>query len=388
LNQAFLRCGFAKWKDYRGLRNLHLFVFSCWGNIVFFAYSFNTGNRKTIMRSFASDNNSGVHPLVMEALNQANQDHAVGYGDDAWTEEAVRKIREAFTPDCEPLFVFNGTGSNAVALQLCTRSYNSIICAETAHIYVDECGSPARMTGCQIRPVATPDGKLTPELVRPYLCHFGEQHHSQPGAFYISQCTELGTVYQPDEIRALTELAHRYGMYVHMDGARLANACAALNLSFKELTADCGIDILSFGGTKNGLMLGESVIIFNPALKKEAYFVRKQSAQLASKLRYLSCQFTAYLTDDLWLKNASHANRMAELLYTGLKELPEVRFTQKMESNQLFLTMPRPVIDSLLKDYFFYFWNEEGNEIRFVTSFDTTEQDIEELLRAIRSYCH
>lgn len=244
------------------------------------------------------------------------------------------------------------------------------------------------MTGCQIRPVATPDGKLTPELVRPYLCHFGEQHHSQPGAFYISQCTELGTVYRPDEIRALTELAHRHGMYVHMDGARLANACAALNLSFRQLTVDCGIDILSFGGTKNGLMLGESVIIFNPALKKEACFVRKQSAQLASKLRYLSCQFTAYLTDDLWLKNASHANRMAQLLYAGLKELPGVRFMQKVESNQLFLTMPRPVIDNLLKDYFFYFWNEEENEIRFVTSFDTTEQDIEELLHAIRRYCH
>lgn len=244
------------------------------------------------------------------------------------------------------------------------------------------------MTGCQIRPVATPDGKLTPELVRPYLCHFGEQHHSQPGAFYISQCTELGTVYRPDEIRALTELAHRHGMYVHMDGARVANACAALNLSFRQLTVDCGIDILSFGGTKNGLMLGESVIIFNPALKKEACFVRKQSAQLASKLRYLSCQFTAYLTDDLWLKNASHANRMAQLLYAGLKELPGVRFTQKVESNQLFLTMPRPVIDNLLKDYFFYFWNEEENEIRFVTSFDTTEQDIEELLHAIRRYCH
>jgi len=225
-------------------------------------------------------------------------------------------------------------------------------------------------------------------LVRPYLCHFGEQHHSQPGAFYISQCTELGTVYRPDEIRALTELAHRHGMYVHMDGARVANACAALNLSFRQLTVDCGIDILSFGGTKNGLMLGESVIIFNPALKKEACFVRKQSAQLASKLRYLSCQFTAYLTDDLWLKNASHANRMAQLLYAGLKELPGVRFMQKVESNQLFLTMPRPVIDNLLKDYFFYFWNEEENEIRFVTSFDTTEQDIEELLHAIRRYCH
>ena len=336
------------------------------------------------MRSFASDNNSGVHPLVMEALNRANSDHAVGYGDDPWTEEAVCKIREAFTPDCEPLFVFNGTGSNAVALQLCTRPYNSIICAETAHIYVDECGAPARMTGCQIRPIATPDGKLTPDLVRPYLCHFGEQHHSQPGAIYISQCSELGTVYKPDELRALTDLAHRHGMYVHMDGARLANACAALNLGFRELTVDCGIDILSFGGTKNGLMLGESVVVFHPALKKEAYFVRKQSAQLASKLRYLSCQFTAYLTDSLWLKNAAHANRMAKILYDGLKELPGAHFTQKVESNQLFLTMPRPVIDELLKDYFFYFWDEAIHEIRFVTSFDTTEEDIEQLLQSVK----
>ncbi|MDE6347660.1 MAG: threonine aldolase, partial [Bacteroides sp.] len=184
-------------------------------------------------------------------------------------------------------------------------------------------------------------------------------------------------------LRALTELAHRHGMYVHMDGARLANACAALNLSFRELTADCGIDVLSFGGTKNGLMLGESVIVFHPDLKKEARFVRKQSAQLASKLRYLSCQFTAYLTDDLWLKNATHANRMAKILYDGLKKLPGVHFTQEMESNQLFLTMPRPVIDQLLKEYFFYFWNEAIHEIRFVTSFDTTEEDIEKLLQSV-----
>ena len=307
------------------------------------------------MRSFASDNNSGVHPLVMEALNRANSDHAVGYGDDPWTEEAVRKIREAFTPDCEPLFVFNGTGSNAVALQLCTRPYNSIICAETAHA--------VRRNGTN---------------------KDGEQHHSQPGAIYISQCSELGTVYKPDELRALTDLAHRHGMYVHMDGARLANACVALNLGFRELTVDCGIDILSFGGTKNGLMLGESVVVFNPALKKEAYFVRKQSAQLASKLRYLSCQFTAYLTDSLWLKNAAHANRMAKILYDGLKELPGAHFTQKVESNQLFLTMPRPVIDELLKEYFFYFWDEAIHEIRFVTSFDTTEEDIEQLLQSVK----
>lgn len=336
------------------------------------------------MRSFASDNNSGVHPLVMEALREANTNHAVGYGDDPWTEEAVRKIKEVFAFDCEPLFVFNGTGSNAVALQLCTRPYHSIICAETAHIYVDECGAPARMTGCQIRPIATSDGKLTPEMIIPYLCHFGVQHHSQPGVIYISQCTELGTIYRPEELCALTELAHQYGMYVHMDGARLANACAALNLSLKELTVDCGIDILSFGGTKNGLMLGESVVIFNPALKEAASFIRKQSAQLASKLRYLSCQFTAYLSDNLWLKNATHANDMARKLYEGLKEMPTVHFTQEMESNQLFLTMPRSVIDKLLEDYFFYFWDESINEIRFVTSFDTTEKDIEELLQAIR----
>ena len=337
------------------------------------------------MRSFASDNNSGVHPLVMEALAWANQNHALGYGDDPWTEGAVRKIRETFTADCEPLFVFNGTGSNVVALQLMTRPYQSILCAETAHIYVDECGSPVKMTGCQIRPVATPDGKLTPELIRPYLHGFGDQHHSQPGAVYLSQCTELGTVYTPDELKAITLLAHQYGMRVHMDGARIANACAALRLSLKELTVDCGIDVLSFGGTKNGLMMGECVVIFDDALKEEARFIRKQSAQLASKMRYLSCQFTAYLTDDLWLKNASHATRMARRLYDALKDYPGVCFTQKVESNQLFLTMPRSVIDRMLESYFFYFWNEENNEIRLVTSFDTTEDDIDRFILLLNS---
>lgn len=321
----------------------------------------------------------------MEALNRANQNHAVGYGDDPWTEEAVQKIREAFTPDCEPLFVFNGTGSNVVALQLCTSPYNSILCAETAHIYVDECGAPVRMTGCQIRPILTPDGKLTPELLRPYLCNFGEQHHSQPGVVYISQCTELGTVYKPEEIRALADMIHPYGMFLHMDGARLANACVALEKSFREMTVDCGVDVLSFGGTKNGLMMGECVVIFNPALKDKARFVRKQSAQLASKLRFLSCQFTAYLTDELWRKNAIHANRMAQKLYVALKDLPEVHFTQPVESNQLFLTLPRPVIDRLLQKYFFYFWNEAANEIRLVTSFDTTDEDIATFVRDVKS---
>lgn len=335
------------------------------------------------MRSFASDNNSGVHPLVMDALQLANRNHAVGYGDDPWTEQATAKIKEVFTSTCEALFVFNGTGSNVIALQLMTRPYHSVLCAETAHIYVDECGGPVKSTGCQIRPIATTDGKLTPELIVPYLHGFGDQHHSQPGVIYLSQCTELGTVYTADELKAITALAHQYGMRVHMDGARIANACAALNLSLRELTVDCGIDVLSFGGTKNGLMMGECVVIFDDSLKSEALFVRKQSAQLASKMRYLSCQFTAYLTADLWLKNAAHANAMANKLHTALKSFPGVCFTQKVESNQLFLTMPRPVIDKLLQSYFFYFWNEEANEIRLVTSFDTTEADIEAFIREL-----
>ena len=336
------------------------------------------------MRSFASDNNSGVHPAIMEALTRANQDHALGYGDDSWTKEAVRKIKEIFVADCEPLFVFNGTGSNVIALQLLTRPYNSIICAETAHVYVDECGSPVKMTGCQIRPVATPDGKLTPQLIAPYLHGFGDQHHSQPGAVYLSECTELGTIYTPEELRAITALAHQHEMRVHMDGARIANACAALGLSLKALTVDCGIDVLSFGGTKNGLMMGECVIVFDDSLKVEARFVRKQSAQLASKMRYLSCQFTAYLTEELWLKNATHANAMAKRLYDALKQIPGVRFTQKVESNQLFLTMPRAEIDRMLQSYFFYFWNEEADEIRLVTSFDTTEEDIDTFIRILK----
>ncbi len=336
------------------------------------------------MRSFASDNNSGVHPLVMEALIRANRNHAVGYGDDPWTAEAIEKIKEAFGEESEPYFVFNGTGSNVVALQLITRPYHTILCAETSHIYVDECAAPMKATGCQIRPVVTSDGKLTPELIRPYLHGFGDQHHSQPGAIYLSQCTELGTVYTVEELKAITALARECGMKVHMDGARLANAAVALGKSLKELTADCGIDVLSFGGTKNGLMVGECVVVFDSTLKKEARFIRKQSAQLASKQRYLSCQFTAYLTDDLWKKNAEHANNMAALLHRGLSGLPGVAFTQKPQSNQLFLKMPRRVIDELLKSYFFYFWNEPIGEIRLVTSFDTTEADVNELIGKVK----
>jgi threonine aldolase len=338
------------------------------------------------MRSFASDNNSGVHPLIMDALTKANDNHAVGYGDDPWTAEAVKKVQEAFTTNCDVYFVFNGTGSNVMALQSITRPFNSILCADTAHIAVDECGAPAKMTGCQICTIHTEDGKLTPELIMPYLHGFGDQHHSQPGAIYISQCSELGTIYTPEELKAITSLAHEHGMKVHMDGARLANACAALHLSLKALTVDAGIDILSFGGTKNGLMLGECVVVFDEEAKKYAKFFRKQSAQLASKLRYLSCQFTAYLETGIWLTNAQHANAMAQKLHDALGEFLSIRFTQKAESNQLFMTMPRPLIEYLQQKYFFYVWNEANNEIRLVTSFDTKIEEIEELVETIRAF--
>jgi threonine aldolase len=328
------------------------------------------------MRSFASDNNSGVHSKVLEALQQANQGHAIGYGDDPWTDEAQRLFKQTFGPLSETVLVLNGTGGNIVALQLATKPFNSILCSDTAHILVDECGAPVKSTGCPIFSLPTTDGKLTPELIKQKLHGFGDQHHSQPGVVYISQCTELGTVYTPEEIREITALAHQYGLYVHMDGARLANAAAALQVSLRALTTDCGVDILSFGGTKNGLMMGESVVIMNTELIKNAKFIRKQSAQLASKMRYLSVQFSSYLQDDLWLKNAAHANEMAKLLYHELNKYPEVRFTQIPETNALFLTLPRPIIDELLKQWFFYFWNEANNEIRLVCSFDTTKDDV------------
>lgn len=328
------------------------------------------------MRSFASDNNSGVHPLIMEAVMEANKDHAVGYGNDPWTIAATIKIKEVFGTKAEPYFVFNGTGANSVALQAVTRPFNSILCAETAHIFVDECGAPARMTGCSVVAIPTTDGKLTPELIKPRLHNFGVCHHSQPKVVYISQVSELGTVYTIEEVKAIADLLHSYDMYLHMDGARLANACAYLNCTMKQLTVDAGVDVLSFGGTKNGMMMGETVIAFHPEIAENLQYYRKQSAQLASKLRYLSAQFIPYLENNLWLENAMKANISALKLEEVLRRHPQIKFTQKVESNQLFFTIPKEAVDRLLEKYFFYMWNEEANEARLVTSWDTTGEDI------------
>ncbi len=351
------------------------------------------------MRSFASDNNASVHPRVMQAVADANRDHAVGYGDDDWTRRAAAALRRAFGFEdvdrgsaagsagsaasggesdtvCEPFFVFNGTGANSIALQAVTRSFNSIVCASTAHIYVDECGAPARMTGCQLLPIDTPDGKLTPGMIAPHLHVLGVEHHPQPAAVYISQTTELGTIYSPAEIRALADFLHTRGLVLHMDGARLANACAATGCTLREMTIDAGVDVLSFGGTKNGMMIGEAVVAFRPHIARNMRFIRKQSAQLASKMRYLAAQWPAYLEGDLWLANALHANNMARKLAAVLERRPEVRFTQRVESNQIFCIMPPELLARLKEKYFFYMWNEAAGEARFVTSWDTTESDV------------
>jgi len=329
------------------------------------------------MKSFASDNNSGIHPRIMQAIVDANQEHAVGYGDDEWTSKADAAFRKIFGEDVQPYYVFNGTGSNTTALQAITRSYQSIICANTAHIYTDECGAAAKATGAVLKPVATPNGKLTPELIVRELQGIGVQHHSQPKVISIAQSTEMGTVYTVKEMKALCDFAHAHNLYVHVDGSRLANACAHLGVGLRELSRDCGVDILSLGGTKNGMMMGETVIAFHPELNDSLMYLRKQSAQLYSKMRYLSAQYLAYFQDDLWLQNATHANVMAEYLAAQIRDLPEVRLTQKVEVNSLYLILPQEVIKKMLEHYFFYMWDENTNEIRLVCSWDTTKSEVD-----------
>lgn len=336
------------------------------------------------MRSFGSDNNSGVHPDIMKAMAEANINHAIAYGDDPWTAEAIAKIKDFFGPTADPFFVFNGTGANVIALRACVQPFNSIISAATAHIAVDECGAPVFMTGAALKEIETKDGKLTPDLIAPQLYNWGFEHHSQPKVLYISQCTELGTVYQPEEIRILADFVHQYNMYLHVDGARLANAAVAVGKSFKELTVDCGVDILSFGGTKNGMMMGEAVISFRPELSENIKYIRKQSAQLFSKMRYAAAQFSAYLNNDLWFKNAQHANEMAQLLKKGILFSCDAEFSQKSEANILIVKMNRKIVNILLENHFFYIWNELNDEVRFVTSWDTTQNDIDYFVKELQ----
>jgi threonine aldolase len=335
-------------------------------------------------RGFASDNNSGVHPEILKAIADANVGHTIAYGDDIYTQRAKAKFYEHFGNDIEIFFVFIGTAANVLGLNAATRSWNSVICAETAHINEDECGAPEKFNGFKLLSVETHNGKLTIESIQKHMKGFDFEHHSQPKIISITQATELGTVYTVDEIKSLADFAHANNMYLHMDGARIANAAVTLNKSFKEFTKDSGVDILSFGGTKNGMMYGEAILFLNKQLGQDFKYVRKQGMQLASKMRFISAQFERYLTDNLWLKNAQHSNKMAQLLASKIKEIPQIKITQNVEANGVFAIVPAEIVPELQKEYFFYEWDEVRSEVRWMASFDTTEEDILNFVELIK----
>lgn len=340
--------------------------------------------RHTPKRSFASDNNAGVHPEVLRAVVGANDGHVIAYGDDPYTAKALQKFRGEFGRDIDVYFVFGGTGANVLGLRAITQSFQAIVCAESAHINVDECGAPEKFTGCKLLATPTKDGKLTPDLIRKFLHGIGFEHHVQPRVVSISQATEMGTVYKLAELKALTDFAHGQNLLLHMDGARIANAAASLNVSLKRITRDAGIDVLSFGGAKNGMMYGEAVVFFDKSLSRDFKYLRKQGTHLPSKMRFISAQFEALLSNDLWRRNALHANRMAQLLVRALERVPKIKITQPVESNGVFAIVPDKFVPQLQKSYFFYVWNEETSEVRFMTSFDTTEDDIDKFIRLVK----
>ena len=335
-------------------------------------------------RGFGSDNHSGISPEIMEAIASANVEHALAYGDDEYCRRTEQLFQDTFGPQARVYFVFNGTGANVLNIDAMCRSHHAVVCAETAHINVDECGAPQRIVGCRLLTVPTPDGKLTPQLVKTQLHGFGFEHHSQPRAISITQPTELGTLYSLDEIRALANLAHSHNMYLHLDGARLANAAVALGCTFRQMTTDCGVDCLSFGGTKNGLLMGESAVILNPQLDVDLKYRRKQMAQLCSKMRFMAVQLEAYLTTGVWQRNAAHSNHMAQLLHNALLSIPQAKIMYPVQANSVFVKLPNKVWNALLNDYFFYLWDEEQDVVRWMCSFDTNEDDINNLIQALK----
>ena len=335
-------------------------------------------------RGFGSDNHSGICPEVLEAIARVNQEHALAYGDDEYCAATEKRFKQYFGEQANVYFAFNGTGCNTLCIDAMTRSHHAVVCAETAHINVDECGAPSRIVGCRLLTIPTPDGKLTPELVRTQLHGFGFEHHSQPKVISITQPTELGTLYTIDEIKALVGLAHEHDMYLHIDGARLGNAAVALNCSFREMTTDLGVDAVSFGGTKNGLMMGEAVVLLNPELADGFKYRRKQAMQLCSKMRFIAAQFDAYFENDLWRRNAEHSNRMAQLLYNKVKDIQGVKVMYPVQANGVFAKLPRKVWKELQNHYFFYDWDEDADVVRWMCAFDTTEQDILDFVTVLK----
>ena len=334
-------------------------------------------------KTFASDNYSGVHPEILNALIEANQGHAASYGSDEYTARAIDRFKQLFGEDIEVFFVYNGTGANVSALMAMTRPFNAVMCSELAHINVDESTAPEHFTGCKLVAVPTRDGKIDPAEISARIQRQGDQHHPQARVISISQCTEYGTTYSKEEVRAISSVARKHNMLLHMDGSRISNAAVGLEVDLKDFTRDAGVDVLSFGGTKNGMIFGEAVVFFNTSLARDFMYIRKQSMQLHSKMRFIGAQFERLLTGDLWARNARHANAMARQLEGQLRKIPGITITQKVDANSIFVIIPPTVVAPLQKQYFFYPWNEKIREFRLMCSFDTTEDDIYQFVKRL-----
>lgn len=339
------------------------------------------------IESFASDNAAGAHPKVIEALQAANVGAALPYGEDPWTAKATGRLRELFGGDAQVFFTYGGTGSNLVSLQCMLAPHEAIVCPASAHINTDECGAPERFIGAKLIDVPTEDGKLPLDAVRQVLRRgHGDEHNVQPRVLAISQPTELGTLYTVDEIGELATLAHEHSLSLYVDGARLANAAAALGSPVHEFTRDAGVDVLTFGGTKNGLLYGEAIVFLRPELAARARYARKQAGQLASKMRFVAAQFDALLEDALWLANASHANEMAKVLEEEARGVPGVELLRGVEVNSLFVRLPEKVLSELQEWSFFWTWDLDDNVVRWMTSFATTLQDVARFAEGARYF--
>lgn len=336
------------------------------------------------LRGFASDNYAGIHPEVLAAIAAANEGHQVAYGEDLYTTRLQDVMAEHFGRDVEAFCVFNGTGANVLALQSMLPPWGAVVCAETAHVNTDENGAPERVAGIKLLTVPTPDGRLTPELVDRQAWGWGDEHRAQPLVVSITQTTELGTCYTPEQVAAICAHAHERGMRVHMDGARIANAAASLDLPLRAFTTDVGVDVVSFGGTKNGALAAEAVVVLDPEASTGLTYLRKMNMQLASKMRFASAQLLALLEGDLWLRSAHHANAMAQRLRDAVTDLPGVQVVRPVESNAVFATLPDGVADRLRERFRFYDWDEATGEVRWMCAFDTTESDVDAFAAALR----
>lgn len=336
-------------------------------------------------KTFASDNYAGVHPDIMDALVKANTGHEGSYGNDSHTKAAIANFRKHFGEEAEVFFAYNGTGANVLGLSILTRSYNSIICSDLAHINVDESTAPEKFLGCKLLTIPTKDGKIYPNDIEDRIIRVGDQHHPQAKVISISQTTEYATVYSAEEVKAISAIAKKHNLYLHMDGSRISNAAVSLNMNFREFTVDAGVDVLSFGGTKNGMMFGEAILVFNPTLAANFPYIRKQAMQLHSKMRFISAQFNALISSDLWSSNAAHANRLASRLAAGLRQFPSIKITQSVDANGIFAIMPPIIIPKIQDHSFFYVWNDKTNEVRLMCSWDTSENDVDEFIQRLSS---